>query len=41
MELLQKAWILTPASRRRPAGFVRATDLQPDEMYKYIGDPPE
>jgi hypothetical protein len=33
-ELVEKAWILTPGSRRRPAGFVRASDLRPEELYK-------
>jgi hypothetical protein len=30
-ELLEKAWILRPASKRRAAGFVRTADLPPDE----------
>ncbi len=30
-ELLEKAWILRPATRRRAAGFVRASDLDPEE----------
>jgi hypothetical protein len=30
-ELLEKAWILQPASKRRPAGFVRAGDLSAQE----------
>jgi hypothetical protein len=34
-ELLQQAWILQPASRRRPAGFVRASDLRDDELARY------
>lgn len=31
-ELLQQAWILQPQSRKRPAGFVRASDLQDEEL---------
>ena len=38
-ELAEKAWILTPASRRRPAGFVRAADLKEEERYRYLTDP--
>jgi hypothetical protein len=30
-ELLERAWILKPASTRRPAGFVRASELRYDE----------
>ena len=33
-ELVEKAWILTPGTRRRPAGFVRASDLRPEELYR-------
>ena len=40
-ELLEKAWILTPGSRRRPAGFVRATELRAEEMRQYFTDPRE
>jgi len=40
-ELFEKAWILTPASRRRAAGFVRASDLRQDEITKYLNDPTE
>ena len=29
-ELMQEAWILQPGSRKRPAGFVRAQDLDED-----------
>ena len=31
-ELLEHAWILRPASLRRPAGFVRAGDLRNEEL---------
>jgi len=36
LDLMQQAWILQPASRKRPAGFVRATDLQEEEFSRYI-----
>lgn len=32
-ELLEKAWILRPASKRRSAGFVRAGDLEREDLY--------
>jgi hypothetical protein len=31
-ELVQQAWILQPGSRKRPAGFVRARDLDDEEF---------
>jgi hypothetical protein len=37
-ELLQQAWILQPASRKRPAGFVRASDLRDEEFSRYMED---
>jgi len=40
-ELLDKAWILRPASKRRAAGFVRAADLEADEAYRLFKDPSE
>jgi hypothetical protein len=32
MQLLEDAWILKPASKRRPAGFVRNSDLKSEEV---------
>src|SRR5262245_62898020 len=32
MELMEQAWILQPASRKRPAGFVRASDMRREEL---------
>jgi hypothetical protein len=29
-QLMQQAWILQPGSRKQPAGFVRASDLEDD-----------
>ena len=33
MEMLQDAWILRPGSRKRPAGFVRGSELQHEELF--------
>jgi hypothetical protein len=33
MEMLQDAWILRPGSRKRPAGFVRGSELQQEESF--------
>jgi len=35
-ELLEKAWILTPGSKRRPTGFVRASELQEEERARLM-----
>ena len=35
-ELVEKAWILTPKTRRRPAGFVRGSDLEPEEVMQFM-----
>jgi hypothetical protein len=32
IEFFEKAWILCPRSKRRAAGFVRAADLEHDEV---------
>ncbi len=37
-ELLQKAWILQPPSRNRPAGFVRASDLREEEFVRLMSE---
>ena len=37
-ELMQQAWILQPGSRRRPPGFVRASDLRDEELARYLAD---
>lgn len=34
-EMMEDAWILQPGSRRRPAGFVRGSDLQEEEMREF------
>lgn len=33
-ELVEKAWILRPGSRRRTTGFVRASDLDDEERLR-------
>jgi hypothetical protein len=35
-ELMQQAWILRPQSGKRPAGFVRASDLRDEEYSTYV-----
>lgn len=46
-ELVHSAWILTPRSKRRAAGFVRSGDLKPEELADVLtergnpGEPPE
>jgi len=37
-ELFDRAWILHPDSKRRPAGFVRACDLDGDEAMRLRRD---
>ena len=36
MQLLEDAWILKPASRRRPAGFVKNSELKADEIQEIM-----
>lgn len=40
-ELLEKAWILRPRTKRRAAGFVRAADLTAEEARRFFADPTE
>ena len=40
-ELLEKAWILRPPTRRRTAGFVRVSDLNDREAAELLRDPRE
>ncbi|HZT78139.1 MAG TPA: hypothetical protein VFA27_15905 [Vicinamibacterales bacterium] len=37
-ELMEQAWILRPATKRRPAGFVRGRDLTYEERMRVISD---
>ena len=39
LEMMQDAWILRPGSRKRPAGFVRSSDLQEDELFDFKSNP--
>ena len=32
IEMMEDAWILQPASKRRPAGFVRSRDLRDEDL---------
>jgi hypothetical protein len=33
LEMMQDAWILRPGTRKRPAGFVRSSELQEEERF--------
>ena len=35
LEMMEDAWILQPGSRKRPAGFVRGSELQDEEMREF------
>jgi hypothetical protein len=35
-QLLEQAWILRPASCKRPAGFVRASELGDEEIQRFM-----
>jgi hypothetical protein len=37
-KVMRQAWILQPASAKRAAGFVRATDLRDEEYARHISD---
>ena len=37
-ELLDKAWILRPRTKGRAAGFVRASELRPDEAMRVLAN---
>jgi len=36
LELMHQAWILQPGSPKRPAAFVRAADLQGEELGRHL-----
>ncbi|HSL20125.1 MAG TPA: hypothetical protein VK886_01225 [Vicinamibacterales bacterium] len=38
MQLLEDAWILQPGTKRRPAGFVRASELREEELSNIMRD---
>jgi hypothetical protein len=35
-ELLEKAWVLTPGSRRRAAGFVKGSELEGKDLHRFM-----
>lgn len=37
-ELVEKAWVLTPGSRRRAAGFVKGSELEGEELHRFMKD---
>ena len=37
MELLEDAWVLQPGTKRRPAGFVRGSELRDKEIFGPAG----
>ena len=39
MEMIQDAWILRPGSRKRPAGFVRSSEIQEEELFGLRSNP--
>jgi hypothetical protein len=39
MEMIQDAWILRPGSRKRPAGFVRSSEMQEEELFDFRSNP--
>ena len=38
MQILEDAWILQPGSKRRPAGFIRGSDLKQEELAAIMVD---
>ncbi len=38
MQMVQAAWILRPGSKKRPAGFIRGSDLQQEELADIMVD---
>lgn len=32
MQLMEDAWILQPGTKKRPAGFIRASELREEEL---------
>lgn len=37
-DMVRVAWILTPHSKRRPAGFIRSSELKPEELAEIMMD---
>jgi hypothetical protein len=40
-QLVRQAWILRPATPRRPAGFVRSTELSVSDFRSLMADAPD
>lgn len=38
MQLMEDAWILQPGSKKRPAGFIRASDLREEELTNVMAE---
>jgi hypothetical protein len=38
LQMMEDAWILQPGSKRRPAGFIRGTELREQEMANVMRD---
>jgi hypothetical protein len=38
MQMVQAAWILRPGSKKRPAGFIRGSDLRQEELADIMVD---
>jgi hypothetical protein len=38
LQMMEDAWILQPGSKRRPAGFIRGSDLREQEMASVMRD---
>lgn len=38
LEMMEVAWILQPGSKRRPAGFIRGSELRAEEMADAMPD---
>lgn len=36
IQLMEEAWILQPGSKKRPAGFIRGSDLSEEEFQSVI-----
>jgi hypothetical protein len=38
MQMMENAWILRPGSKKRPAGFIRGSDLNQEELSDLMVD---
>ena len=38
MQMMEDAWILQPASKKRPAGFIRASDLRERKLRNILAE---